>query len=82
MPVMPDYRLYLLNPHDGHIDGVEVLRAPGDDAAIDLVQARAGPIPLELWQEGRKLLRVGGAPEMAAATPAGSASGAESPFGG
>lgn len=63
---MPDYRLYRLNPHSGHIDGVEEFRAPTDDEAIDRALARAGTIPLELWQEGRKLAHVPAVPEMAA----------------
>ncbi|HST35641.1 MAG TPA: hypothetical protein VLK25_03315 [Allosphingosinicella sp.] len=70
---MPDYRLYSLDPHSGHIDGVEEFHAPSDDAAIDRVQARAGRVPLELWQEGRKLLRVTAVPDMAAAVPVGEA---------
>jgi hypothetical protein len=64
---MPDYRLYSLDPHSGHIDGVEEFHAATDDAAVDRARARAGTVPLELWQEGRKLLRVSPMPEMAAA---------------
>lgn len=63
---MPDYRLYRLNPHNGHIDGVEEFHVATDDEAIDRALAATGPAPLELWQEGRKLLHVAAAPEMAA----------------
>ena len=64
---MPDYRLYLMNRHSGHIDGVEELHSADDVEAICLVRHRAGPVPLELWCGGRKVMRFDAAPEIAAA---------------
>lgn len=67
---MPDYRLYLMNPYSGHIDAVEDFHSGDDVEAILLVQARpqrAGA--MELWRGQRKVIRVDGRPEAAAALP-------------
>lgn len=57
---MPDYRLYLLDPHSGHIDGVEQFHTADDVEAICLVQDRRDTIPTELWCAGRKVARFDG----------------------
>ena len=66
---MPDYRLYLMNRHSGHIDGVETFHSADDVEAICLIRERAGPVPLELWCGGRKVIRFDAAPDTAAAVP-------------
>jgi len=63
---MPYYRLYHLDPHTGHIDRAEELFAADDVAAIHDLQQRNGTRPLELWQQGRKVVRLDAIPEMAA----------------
>jgi hypothetical protein len=60
---MPDYRLYLLDPEGGHIDGVEQFHTAGDVEAIRLVQNRRDAVPTELWCAGRKVARFGARPE-------------------
>lgn len=62
---MPDYRLYRMNPHSGHIDGVEEFHSGDDVEAILLVQDRPRRAPAELWCGGRKVLRLDAAPETA-----------------
>jgi hypothetical protein len=52
---VPDYRLYLLNPRSGHIDGVEEFSSTDDVEAICLVDQRCRDVPTELWQGARKL---------------------------
>ncbi len=66
---MPDYRLYRMNPHSGHIDGVEEFHSGDDIEAILLVQNRPRTAPVELWCGGRKVTRLDAAPEAAAALP-------------
>ena len=63
---MPDYRLYLLDPHTGHINGIEQFHTTDDVEAICLVQHRRDSIPTELWCRGRKVTRFDGNPETAA----------------
>lgn len=63
---MPDYRLYRMNPHSGHIEGVEEFHSGDDVEAILLVQGRERHGPAELWCGGRKVLRLDGKPETAA----------------
>lgn len=55
---MPDYRLYRMNPHSGHIEGVEEFHSGDDVEAILLVQGRPRRAPAELWCGGRKVLRL------------------------
>ena len=65
---MPDYRLYRMNPHTGHIEGVEEFDAADDLDAILFVQDRPRRLPAELWCGGRKLLRLDAQPDTAAGT--------------
>jgi hypothetical protein len=62
---MPDYRLYLLDPQTGHIEGVEPFHTTDDVEAIRLVQDRRDTIPTELWCGGRKVARFDGRAETA-----------------
>lgn len=66
---MPDYRLYLLDPHSGHIEGVEQFHSADDVEAICLVNQRRDDVPTELWCGGRKVSRFDASPEMAATAP-------------
>ncbi len=68
---MPHYRLYLLNPHSGHIDGVEEFHSADDVEAICLTGQRGRDVPAELWCLGRKIARFDGTPEGAAPVPSG-----------
>lgn len=62
---MPDYRLYVLNPRSGHIDGVEEFHSADDVEAITLIQHReGGPAPLELWRGGQKIKRFDARPDI------------------
>jgi len=45
---MPIYRLSLLDPHNGHIDGFEDISSADDVGAICLVNDRALSVPAEL----------------------------------
>jgi hypothetical protein len=62
---MPDYRLYLMNPHSGHIEGVEEFHSGDDVEAILLVQGRQRAVPVELWCGARKVIHVDAPPEAA-----------------
>jgi hypothetical protein len=62
---MPDYRLYLLDPHSGHIEGVEQFDTADDVEAICLVQDRRDTIPTELWCGRRKVAGFDARPESA-----------------
>ena len=66
---MPDYRLYLLNRHSGHIDGVEEFHSADDIEAACLVDRRQRSVPTELWCGGRKVARFDARPESAATVP-------------
>jgi hypothetical protein len=66
---MPDYRLYFMDPHSGHIDRVEDFHSGDDVEASLLVQRRAAGVPMELWTAGRKVMRVDAAPETATTQP-------------
>jgi hypothetical protein len=63
---MPDYRLYLMNPHSGHIEGVEEFHSGDDVEAILLVQGRQRSVPVELWCGARKVIHVDAPPEAVA----------------
>ena len=63
---MPDYRLYLMNPHNGHIDGVEEFHSGDDVEAILLAEKSRHKVPVELWCGGRKVARLDAAPEAGA----------------
>lgn len=66
---MPDYRLYHLDPHTGHINKAEELFAADDVAAMYEVQQRACAHPFELWSGSRKVGRVDAIIEGAASAP-------------
>jgi hypothetical protein len=66
---MPDYRLYLLNPHTGHIDGVDEFHSADDVEAICLTQQQGRDVPTELWCGGRKVARFDARPDQATAVP-------------
>ena len=66
---MPDYRLYLLDRHSGHIEGVEEFHSADDVEAICLLGQRERDIPTELWCGGRKVARFDARPEAAATAP-------------
>ena len=68
---MPYYRLYHLDPHTGHFNGVEDIFAADDVAAVHDLPRRQSDHPLELWQEGRKVFRLDALPEVAAPAPRG-----------
>jgi hypothetical protein len=57
---MPYYRLYHLNRSSGHIDRVEEIDAVDDVKAVAIVRERERDSAVELWQEGRKVLRLEG----------------------
>ena len=63
---MPDYRLYLLNPHSGHIEGVEEFHSTDDVEAICLVGQKPRRVPTELWSGRIKVARFDAVPETAA----------------
>ena len=63
---MPFYRLYHLDRHTGHIDRAEEIFAADDASAAHDLQQRQTDHPLELWREGRKVVRIDGRPEAAA----------------
>ena len=55
---MPHYRLYFLNPHSGHIDWAEEIEAADDVEAVAIVRDVPRKAGIELWQEGRRVLRL------------------------
>ena len=64
---MPWYRLYHLDLHTGHIQRAEEMFAADDVAAIYELQQRDVDHPLELWEEGRKVVHID-APQPTAGT--------------
>jgi hypothetical protein len=60
---LPGYRLYRMNLHSGHIEGVEEFHSGDDVEAILLVQGRPRRTPAELWCGPRKILRFDAQPE-------------------
>ena len=61
---MPYYRLYHLDQFTGHIVRAEELFAADDVAAIYDLQQRQSDHPLELWQQGRKVVRLDAMPRL------------------
>lgn len=55
---MPYYHLYHLNPSSGHIDRAEAIDAADDVQAVAMTRGSERLTPVELWQEGRKVLRL------------------------
>ena len=66
---MPAYRLYLLDRHSGHIEGVEEFHSADDVEAICLSTQKQRDVPAELWCGGQKIARLDARPEAAAAIP-------------
>ena len=64
---MPGYRLYLLDPFSGHIDGVEEFHSSDDVEAVCLIAQREITVPMELWCGGRKVSHFDAPPEAAVA---------------
>jgi hypothetical protein len=54
---MPYYRLYFMNPGDGHIQRFEDFVELNDRAALTRAEQKLDGQPLELWQEARKVRR-------------------------
>ena len=63
---MPDYRLYLLNPHSGHIDGVEEFHSSDHVEAICMIGQKQRPVPTELWCGRVKVAHFEAEPQSAA----------------
>ena len=59
---MPWYQLYYMNPVSGHIDRRESLHAGDDVSAVHLLQGMPSDVPVELWRDGRKIVRQDGPP--------------------
>ena len=55
---MHHYRLYFMDPHNGHIDRFAEFEAPDDEAARSEASRHIGRNPLELWCHGRKVQRL------------------------
>ena len=64
---MAYYRLYFLNRHSGHIDGVEEFDAAEDSAAIERADRCIARAPFELWSGPRKIYRREALPHVGAA---------------
>lgn len=62
---MPDYRLYLLDSHNGHIIGVEEIHSADDPGAIAQATEHPRGMPTELWCGGRKVCRFDALPDIA-----------------
>jgi hypothetical protein len=56
---MPEYRLYFMSRSNGHIDRLARFEAADDELAQERALERESEGPLELWCEGRKVLRIG-----------------------
>lgn len=55
---MPYYRLYHLNRTSGHIDFTQDIDAADDVQAVAVARQAERPAAVELWQKGRKVLRL------------------------
>jgi hypothetical protein len=55
---MPWYRLYHIDPDSGHIKSAEEMFAADDVAATHDLQHRRYDHPIELWEEGRKVVYI------------------------
>ena len=62
---MAYYRLYFMDPRNGHISAFESIDADSDEAAVAAAEKHVGPQVLELWCHGRKVQRF----EAVATTP-------------
>lgn len=59
---MPRYQLYQMDPVTGHIQDIESFHAGDTVGAVHEVQHRRFDVPVELWHEGRKVIRIDHAP--------------------
>lgn len=66
---MPDYRLYFLDRHTGHIEGAENFHAADDVSAVHQIELREHSQPMELWCGARKVAHFDAVPEAAALRP-------------
>lgn len=71
---MAYYRLYFMNRHSGHIDGVEDFDAASDAEAIERADARLARAPFELWSGAQKVYRREATSQVSAGTLAGARS--------
>ena len=55
---MSCYCLYSMHPYNGRVAAFTDFDAPDDACAISLARAHEGDHPVELWCEGRKVLRI------------------------
>lgn len=55
---MPYYRLYFMNPSNGHIQRFEDFVELNDRAALAGAKDKLDGQPLELWQEARMVSRL------------------------
>jgi hypothetical protein len=53
-----------MNPVSGHIDRRDTLHAGDDVAAVHMLQGKHFDVPVELWREGRKVVRHDGPPNL------------------
>lgn len=61
---MESYRLYLIEPRDGHIYRARDIEAADDDAALR-ISARTARRPAELWAGPRRIALLGQAADLA-----------------
>ncbi|MGS1016687.1 hypothetical protein [Allosphingosinicella humi] len=55
---MASYRLYFMNPRNGHIERFHEFAVANDTAAIDYTLQQELMIPIELWCRHRKVCRI------------------------
>lgn len=55
---MPHYQIYRMDPVTGHILDVEGFHAGDRVGAVHEVQHRHFDVPVELWYDGRKIIRL------------------------
>lgn len=63
---MVQYRLYFMDPANGHILHVTDYEAPNLDVAIEFARENAGERPIELWSGHDKILRIEAEPSLTA----------------
>lgn len=61
---MPSYRLYFMDAHTGHIDRYEDFAASDDVEAIHRISQRPREVPVEIWRDGKKVLRIDAAADL------------------
>lgn len=55
--LLPAYKVYLMNPHNGHIERLEEFPADDDLDAERLARKYVADYPVELWCGHRKIAR-------------------------